>query len=35
MADEYFDYDQHYNFRDRDMLVMGPVAGEMKKKRRL
>jgi len=29
MADEYFDYDQSYNFRDRDMLVMGPVATEM------
>lgn len=30
MADEYFDYDHHYNFRDRDILVMGPVVGEMK-----
>ncbi|WP_423898982.1 phospholipase D-like domain-containing protein, partial [Candidatus Pelagadaptatus aseana] len=27
MADEYFDYDHHYNFRDRDALVVGsPVA---------
>ncbi len=26
MADEYFDYDQQYNFRDRDALLMGPVA---------
>jgi putative cardiolipin synthase len=29
MADEYFDYDHHYNFRDRDILVMGPVVREM------
>jgi len=29
MANEYFDYNQNYNFRDRDMLVMGPVAAEM------
>lgn len=29
MADEYFDYDHRYNFRDRDILVMGPLAGEM------
>ena len=29
MADEYFDFDHSYNFRDRDMLVMGPVAAEM------
>jgi putative cardiolipin synthase len=29
MADEYFDYDQSYNFRDRDALVMGPVVTEM------
>jgi cardiolipin synthase C len=27
MADEYFDYDQKYNFRDRDILVMGGVVG--------
>lgn len=29
MADEYFDYDQRYTFRDRDMLVMGPVVADM------
>jgi putative cardiolipin synthase len=26
MADEYFDFDHEYNFRDRDALVIGPVA---------
>lgn len=25
MADEYFDYDHRYNFRDRDILVLGPA----------
>jgi len=29
MADEYFDYNQTYNFRDRDMLVLGPVVADM------
>lgn len=29
MADEYFDYDHRYNFRDRDVLVMGPAVTEM------
>ena len=29
MADEYYDYDQAYNFRDRDVLVMGPVVAQM------
>ncbi|RQW84875.1 MAG: phospholipase D family protein [Geobacter sp.] len=29
MADEYYDYDHHYNFRDRDALVMGPVVTGM------
>jgi len=29
MADEYYDHDQAYNFRDRDALVLGPVVGEM------
>jgi putative cardiolipin synthase len=29
MADEYFDYDHSYNFRDRDMLVLGPVVADM------
>jgi len=26
MADEYYDYDQKFNFRDRDALLMGPVV---------
>ncbi|MDH3975250.1 MAG: phospholipase D family protein [Deltaproteobacteria bacterium] len=29
MADEYYDYDQEYNFRDRDILLFGPVAEDM------
>lgn len=29
MADEYFDYDQAYNFRDRDVLLIGQVVPEM------
>ena len=29
MADEYFDYNQAYNFRDRDILVLGPVVADM------
>ncbi len=29
MADEYFDYNQEYNFRDRDVLLIGPVAQEL------
>jgi putative cardiolipin synthase len=29
MADEYFDYDQSYNFRDRDILLLGPAVAEM------
>jgi cardiolipin synthase C len=29
MANEYFDYDQQYNFRDRDILVLGPVVDAM------
>ncbi len=29
MADEYFDYNQKYNFRDRDILLLGPVATEI------
>lgn len=29
MADEYFDYDHAYNFRDRDALVVGEVVGEI------
>jgi phosphatidylserine/phosphatidylglycerophosphate/cardiolipin synthase-like enzyme len=31
MADEYFDYDSEYNFRDRDILLLGPVVAEMEK----
>ncbi|NZA26155.1 phospholipase D family protein [Luteimonas sp. SJ-92] len=27
--DRYYDWDDEYNFRDRDILVAGPVAGEM------
>ncbi|HEY3517887.1 MAG TPA: phospholipase D family protein [Gammaproteobacteria bacterium] len=30
MADEYFDYNQAYNFRDRDALVMGAVVESMR-----
>jgi len=30
MADEYFDYDQAYNFRDRDALVLGKVAASIR-----
>nr|WP_320116822.1 phospholipase D family protein [uncultured Desulfuromonas sp.] len=29
MADEYYDFDQSYNFRDRDILLLGPVAQTM------
>jgi cardiolipin synthase C len=29
MADEYYDYDHQYNFRDRDVLLVGPVVKEM------
>lgn len=31
MADEYFDYDQKYNFRDRDLLITGAVIPEIEK----
>jgi putative cardiolipin synthase len=31
MADEYFDFDHEYNFRDRDALVLGEVAHAMRK----
>ncbi len=27
--DDYYDWDSEYNFRDRDVLVVGPVAREM------
>jgi len=30
MADEYFDYNHTYNFRDRDALVVGKVVSEIK-----
>lgn len=26
IADEYFDYDHEYNFRDRDVMLIGPVV---------
>lgn len=29
MADEYFDFDHEYNFRDRDVLLLGPAVREM------
>ncbi|MBA4054646.1 MAG: phospholipase D family protein [Marivirga sp.] len=31
IADEYFDYDHKYNFRDRDVLLVGKVTGEIQK----
>jgi putative cardiolipin synthase len=30
MADEYFDFDHDYNFRDRDILLLGPAVGDMR-----
>src|SRR5210317_5640 len=29
MADEYFDFNHTYNFRDRDVLLLGPAVSEM------
>ncbi len=29
VADEYFDYDHEYNFRDRDVLLLGQLAGDV------
>jgi len=29
MADEYFDYDHEYNFRDRDVLLLGAAVADM------
>ena len=29
VADEYYDMHQDYNFRDRDVLAVGPVVGQM------
>jgi phosphatidylserine/phosphatidylglycerophosphate/cardiolipin synthase-like enzyme len=31
IADEYFDYDHEYNFRDRDILLLGKESKEVKK----
>ena len=31
VADEYFDYDHEYNFRDRDVLLIGKNSKEVKK----
>ncbi|MDJ0622280.1 MAG: phospholipase D family protein [Desulfocapsaceae bacterium] len=31
MADEYFDYNHTYNFRDRDALLLGPVVEDIQK----
>lgn len=31
IADEYFDYDHEYNFRDRDVLLIGKITGRMEK----
>jgi phosphatidylserine/phosphatidylglycerophosphate/cardiolipin synthase-like enzyme len=29
IADEYFDYDHEYNFRDRDVLILGKAVGQV------
>jgi phosphatidylserine/phosphatidylglycerophosphate/cardiolipin synthase-like enzyme len=31
IADIYFDYDEHYNFRDRDIMLMGQEVGDVSK----
>ena len=31
IADEYFDYDHEFNFRDRDVLLVGGTADEMQR----
>lgn len=31
MADEYFDFDHEYNFRDRDVLLLGTVVNNIQK----
>nr|WP_321407130.1 phospholipase D family protein [uncultured Carboxylicivirga sp.] len=31
IADEYFDYDHEYNFRDRDVLLLGKVSKQVNK----
>ena len=35
IADEYFDYDHEYNFRDRDVLLIGKTANEVENSFRL
>ncbi len=30
IADEYFDYDHEYNFRDRDVLLIGDISDDVK-----
>lgn len=30
VADEYYDFDHEYNFRDRDLLVLGPAVSDMR-----
>lgn len=30
IADEYFDYDHRYNFRDRDVLILGKAVSDVK-----
>ena len=31
IADEYFDYDHEYNFRDRDVLLIGKTSGDIQR----
>jgi phosphatidylserine/phosphatidylglycerophosphate/cardiolipin synthase-like enzyme len=31
IADEYFDYDHEYNFRDRDVLLIGRASGDVQR----
>jgi phosphatidylserine/phosphatidylglycerophosphate/cardiolipin synthase-like enzyme len=31
IADEYFDYDHEYNFRDRDVLLLGKIAADVQR----
>lgn len=31
IADEYFDYDHEYNFRDRDVLLIGAVSDHVQR----
>jgi len=32
IADEYFDYDHEYNFRDRDVILIRGISGEIQKR---